>query len=159
MEINGTHFRTIWLEDDGWSVGIIDQTLLPHSFSTTQLKSLEEVCTAIESMQVRGAPLIGVTAAYGLALALKEDPSDTSMENAIQRLIETRPTAVNLQWALEMVRTAIESLVGSERVAAAYAKASGLADNDVSACSRIGRAALASGPAAPRTRTYFASIS
>jgi len=79
MDINGTHYRTIWLEDDGWSVGIIDQTLLPHEFSTTRLTSLEETCVAIETMQVRGAPLIGVTAAYGLALALRSESSDDAM--------------------------------------------------------------------------------
>jgi len=139
MDINGTHYRTIWLEDDGWSVGIIDQTLLPHEFSTARLTSLEETCVAIETMQVRGAPLIGVTAAYGLALALRSDSSDDAMFQAIQRLTATRPTAVNLQWALERVRKAVEKLTGADRISAAYAKASGLAEEDVSACARIGR--------------------
>lgn len=139
MDIKGKHFRTIWLEDDGWSVGIIDQTLLPHQFSTANLTTLEETCVAIETMQVRGAPLIGVTAAYGLALALRADASDQAMFTAIERLTATRPTAVNLQWALERVRSAIESLLGEERVSAAYAKAAGLAEEDVSACARIGR--------------------
>ncbi len=139
MDINGTHYRTIWLEDDGWSVGIIDQTLLPHRFSTAQLTTLEEICLAIETMQVRGAPLIGVTAAYGLALALRTDASDQSLYEAIQRLGETRPTAVNLQWALEKIRSAVENLEGADRVSAAYAKAAGLAEEDVSSCARIGR--------------------
>lgn len=139
MDINGTHFRTIWLEDDGWSVRIIDQTLLPHQFSTVRLTTLEEACVAIETMQVRGAPLIGVTAAYGLALALRVDSSDQAMMKAIEQLSATRPTAVNLQWALERVRSAVESLVGEDRVSAAYAKAAGLAEEDVSACARIGR--------------------
>ncbi len=139
MDIKGTHYRTIWLEDDGWSVRIIDQTLLPHEFSTTCLSSLEETCVAIETMQVRGAPLIGVTAAYGLALALRSDPSDSMMHRAIQQLTATRPTAVNLQWALERVRTAVEKLTGADRISAAYAKAAGLADEDVSACAKIGR--------------------
>ncbi len=139
MDVNGVHYRTIWLEDDGWSVRIIDQTLLPHEFSTTLLTTLEETCSAIETMQVRGAPLIGVTAAYGLALALRSNSSDAAMQQAIDRLTATRPTAVNLQWALERVRNAVENLQGEERVSAAYAKAAGLADEDVSACSRIGR--------------------
>ncbi len=139
MDINGTHYRTIWLEDDGWSVGIIDQTLLPHEFSTTSLTTLENFCVAIETMQVRGAPLIGVTAAYGLALALRTDPSDQSLSRAIHRLGGTRPTAINLQWALERVRSAVEDLVGADRVSAAYAKAAGLAEEDVSSCARIGR--------------------
>ena len=139
MDIDGTHYRTIWLEDDGWSLRIIDQTLLPHDFSTARLTTLEETCVAIETMQVRGAPLIGVTAAYGLALALRTDPSDQSLSQAIERLGATRPTAVNLQWALEKVRSAVENLVGEDRVSAAYAKAAGLAEEDVSSCARIGR--------------------
>jgi len=139
MDINGTHYRTIWVEDDGWSVGIIDQTLLPHEFLIARLTTLDEVCIAIETMQVRGAPLIGVAAAYGLALALRTDASDKSLLEAIERLGATRPTAVNLQWALEKVRAAVENLVGEDRVSAAYAKAAGLADEDVSACARIGR--------------------
>lgn len=139
MDVNGIHYRTIWLEDDGWSVGAIDQTLLPHEFSTARLTTLEEVCVAIETMLVRGAPLIGVTAAYGLALALRTDASDQALQQAVERLVATRPTAVNLQWALEMVRSAVESLTGGDRVTAAYGKAAGLAENDVSACARIGR--------------------
>ncbi len=139
MDINGTHYRTIWLEDDGWSVGIIDQTLLPHEFLIARLTTLDEVCVAIEKMQVRGAPLIGVTAAYGLALAVRRDASDQSLSQAIERLAATRPTAVNLQWALEKVRSAVENLSGEDRVSAAYAKAAGLAEEDVSACVRIGR--------------------
>lgn len=139
MDIKGKHYRTIWLEDDGWSIGIIDQTLLPHVFETARLTTLEEVCTAIETMQVRGAPLIGVTAAYGLALALRTDASDQHMHEAIKRLSDTRPTAVNLRWALEKVRGAIESLSGEERISGAYAKSASLAEKDVSACARIGR--------------------
>ncbi len=96
MDIKGTHYRTIWLEDDGWSVRIIDQTLLPHEFSTTCLSSLEETCVAIETMQVRGAPLIGATAAYGLCLGLRRDPSDEGMERTINVLTRmSRLTAEN----------------------------------------------------------------
>ncbi len=120
-------------------MGIIDQTLLPHEFSTARLTTLEETCCAIETMRVRGAPLIGVTAAYGLALALRSDASDQAMDHAIHRLTSTRPTAVNLAWALERVRYAVEDLSGSERVSAAFSKAAGMADEDVSACARIGR--------------------
>ena len=139
MDVEGKHYRTIWLEDDGWSVGIIDQSLLPHRFSTARLTALEEACEAISTMRVRGAPLIGVTAAYGLALALREDPSNEAMERAIDRLTRTRPTAVNLAWALERVRSSVETLRGGERVAAAYARAASLAEEDVAACTRIGR--------------------
>lgn len=139
MDIQGRHYRTIWLEDDGWSVGIIDQTLLPHEFSTIRLQQVEQACRAIETMEVRGAPLIGVTAAYGMALAMREDASDANVGSALKRLKATRPTAVNLTWALEQVRIAIEGLSGEDRVSAAYARAAGLAEMEVSACQRIGR--------------------
>src|ERR1051325_3729191 len=101
MNINGKHYRTIWLNDDGWSVGIIDQTKLPFVFETVTLRDLDEAARAIKSMQVRGAPLIGATAAYGVALALRADASDEALERACALLAATRPTAVNLKWDLE----------------------------------------------------------
>src|SRR5512139_20974 len=99
MNIDGKAYRTIWVAADGYSVEIIDQTKLPHAFSIVALKTLEDAARAIKSMQVRGAPLIGATAAYGVALALRQDASDAALERAYALLVATRPTAINLKWA------------------------------------------------------------
>ena len=96
MKVAGKHTRSIWLEADGVTVGAIDQTLLPHRFATIRLETLQDAARAIVTMQVRGAPLIGATAAYGVCLALREDASDESLERAYAALIATRPTAINL---------------------------------------------------------------
>ena len=138
MKINGTAYRTIWLNDDGWSVEIIDQTKLPHELVTARLATMEDAAVAIRTMQVRGAPLIGATAAYGVCLALREDTSDEAMDAAIAHLAEQRPTAVNLRWALEEIRKAIRNLPREERVAAAYRQAATLCDEDIEACRMIG---------------------
>ena len=92
MKVGGRAYRSIWLAEDGWAVEIIDQTRLPHGFVTRRLENLDAAATAIRDMRVRGAPLIGATAAYGLALALRADPSDTNLERAAEVLIATRPT-------------------------------------------------------------------
>ena len=107
MNIDGRPWRTIWLEAGGRSVGVIDQTLLPHRFVTRSLATVDEAAEAIVTMVVRGAPLIGVTGAYGLMLALQADPSDAALAAAFARLDATRPTAINLRWALERVRAAV----------------------------------------------------
>ena len=138
MKIGGQHYRTIWLNPDGWSVEIIDQTKLPHRFETVALRSCEDAARAILTMQVRGAPLIGVTAAYGLAMALREDASDEGMDRAIAFLARQRPTAINLRWALEEVRAAIRNLPRESRVEAAYRRAAELCDQDVETCRLIG---------------------
>ena len=138
MKIGGQHYRTIWLNPDGWSVEIIDQTKLPHRFETVALRSCEDAARAILTMQVRGAPLIGVTAAYGLAMALREDASDEGMDRAIAFLARQRPTAINLRWALEEVRAAIRNLPRECRVEAAYRRAAELCDQDVETCRLIG---------------------
>src|SRR6266566_9718185 len=96
MKVDGRHTRTIWLEPDGWSVGAIDQTRLPHRFETVRLATLEDAVRAIATMQVRGAPLIGATAAYGVCLALNADPSDAALARAYESLQGARPTAINL---------------------------------------------------------------
>src|SRR3974390_3185627 len=103
MNIDGKPTRTIWLESDGTSVGIIDQTQLPHCFVTARLASLDDAARAIATMQVRGAPLLGAAAAYGLWLALRADASDEALERAYETLLATRPTAINLKWALDEV--------------------------------------------------------
>lgn len=138
MKIAGTPYRTIWLESDGWSVGIIDQTLLPHRFEIRRLTNLDDAATAIRDMQVRGAPLIGAAAAYGLALAVAADASDSGLEHAITTLGATRPTAVNLHWALARARARIEPLDIDDRAAAAYAFAAELCDEDVAINRAIG---------------------
>ena len=100
MKVNGEHFQTIWLDSTESIIHIIDQTKLPHHFTTKPLHSLDEVINAIKIMEVRGAPLIGVTAAFGIAFAMKSNSSDDSLKDASSRLFQSRPTAVNLQWAL-----------------------------------------------------------
>ncbi len=138
MKVGGVHYRTIWLEKDGASVGIIDQTRLPHAFETLTLRTLADAEHAIKSMQVRGAPLIGVAAAYGVCLALAADASNASLDAACATLGATRPTAVNLNWALRVMQSALRPVPPSERVAAAYAKAAQIADEDVETCRLIG---------------------
>ncbi len=131
MNVNGKPFRSIWLADDGWSVEIIDQTRLPHEFVTVRLTGLEDAADAIRNMQVRGAPLIGATAAYGVCLALHRDASDEALEEAGRMLLATRPTGVNLQWAIREMNSLIEPLPESERVEAAYRRAGEICDEDV----------------------------
>ena len=109
MKVDGKHTRTIWLEADGWSVGVIDQTQLPHRFATVRLATLDDAAHAIASMQVRGAPLIGATAAYGVCLALRADASDEALERAYAMLLATRPTAINLKWALDEMVAAVRN--------------------------------------------------
>ena len=124
MNIDGKAWRTIGLEEGGEAVWVIDQTLLPHRFETRSLRSLEDAAVAISTMVVRGAPLIGVTGAYGLMLALQHDPSDGALATAFEQLNATRPTAVNLRWALERVRERLLPLPEAERVALSRSKAS-----------------------------------
>ncbi|HEX8026910.1 MAG TPA: S-methyl-5-thioribose-1-phosphate isomerase, partial [Vicinamibacterales bacterium] len=142
MKINGKQTRSIWLEPDGQSVGIIDQTLLPHWFATLHLKSCEDAAHAIKSMQTRGAPLIGAVAAYGLAMALRVDASDENLERAYAALLSTRPTAINLKWALDEVMAAVRNRAREERVAAAYTRAAEICDEDAAMSEAIGRHGL-----------------
>lgn len=142
MKVNGEHTRSIWLESDGWSVGIIDQTVLPHRFATLRLTTLEEAAHAIKSMQLRGAPLIGAAAAYGMCLALRTDASDESLERAYAALLATRPTAINLKWALDEMVAAVRNQPREARVAAAYKRAMEINDEDVAINQSIGRHGL-----------------
>jgi len=142
MKVNGAHTRTIWLEADRWSVGIIDQTVLPHRYATLRLTTLEQAAHAIKSMQVRGAPLIGAAAAYGLCLALRADASDEHLERAYAVLHATRPTAINLKWALDEMVAAVRNQPRDARVAAAYRRAAEIADQDVAICQGIGHNGL-----------------
>jgi methylthioribose-1-phosphate isomerase len=131
MKVDGKHFRTIWLEGDGATVGAIDQRRLPHEFVIARLQTCEDAADAIGSMLVRGAPLIGATAAYGMALAMREDASDAGLDRAYARLIATRPTAINLKWALDEMRAMLRPLAPSARSDAAYARADAIAEDDI----------------------------
>src|SRR4051795_2691190 len=138
MKVDGRYTRSIWLEADGWSVGAIDQTVLPHRFATLRLTTLAEAAHAVTSMQVRGAPLIGAAAAYGVCLALRADASDEALERAFATLMATRPTAINLKWALEEMVAAVRNRPREERVAAAYRRAAEICDEDVAINRAIG---------------------
>jgi methylthioribose-1-phosphate isomerase len=140
MRIDGSDYRTIWLDPDGRKVHVIDQTGLPHRFETRTLARCEDAAAAISNMTVRGAPLIGVTGAYGMALGVSRDPNDASVESAHALLLATRPTAVNLRWALDRLRALLLAAPVSERVDLAYAEAEKIAEEDVAACQAIGRA-------------------
>jgi methylthioribose-1-phosphate isomerase len=143
MLIDGRPTRTIWPAADGsGDVEILDQTLLPHAVEVTRLASLAQAAHAIRTMQVRGAPLIGATAAYGVCLALREDASDAGLDAAMKCLIATRPTAVNLAWALGQMDEAVRPLPPSDRYDAAWARAAAICDEDVEACRRIGEHGL-----------------
>jgi len=142
MKVGGKSMRTIWLEPDGWSVGVIDQTALPHRLVTARLTTLAEAAHAIRAMVIRGAPLIGATAAYGLCLALREDASDEGLERAYAMLIASRPTAINLKWALDEMMAAVRNRPRAERLAAAYRRAAEICDEDVAINTGIGRSGL-----------------
>lgn len=139
MRIHGESYRSIFLADDGWTVAVVDQTRLPFAFELRHLRSAEDAAAAIADMIVRGAPLIGVTAAYGVALGMREDPSDAALERCVEKLGRTRPTAVNLRWALARMSDALRNTAGSRRAERAYAEASLIAEEDVAACAAIGR--------------------
>src|ERR1700755_2242627 len=110
MKVDGKHFRSIWLEPDGWSVGAIDQRRLPHELVVARIASVEAAPDAVRGMRVRGAPLIGATAAYGMALAMRADGSDAALDQAYRLLIATRPTAINLKWALDEMQRRLQPL-------------------------------------------------
>jgi len=142
MKVDGKPTRTIWLEPDGWSVGVIDQTALPHRYVTARLTNLAEAAHAIRAMVIRGAPLIGAAAAYGMCLALREDASDEALERAYATLLAARPTAINLKWALEEMMAAVRNRPRAERTAAAYRRAAEICDEDVAINKAIGRNGL-----------------
>ncbi len=149
MKIDGTPYRSVWVDpDDGWSVRIFDQTKLPWALDILRLTTLEQAAHAIRSMQVRGAPLIGAVAAYGVCLALRGDAAEAALradaaDAALERdgamLAATRPTAVNLRWAIDRMLGVLRPLAPAERVAAAWAEAGRIADEDVAQCEAIGR--------------------
>jgi methylthioribose-1-phosphate isomerase len=143
MKIDGTPYRAIWLDEtDHWSVRIIDQTKLPWALDIPRLTSMDEIAHAIKAMLVRGAPLIGATAAYGVALAMRADASDANLAHAIAVLGATRPTAINLRWALARMEALLKPLNGAARAAASYVEAAAICDDDVATNQSIGRHGL-----------------
>jgi methylthioribose-1-phosphate isomerase len=143
MRVDGTAYRTIWLDADGAMVRIIDQTRLPHLFETATLATVADAAHAIRSMMVRGAPLIGAAAAYGMALAMRADPDDAGLDAAYDVLLATRPTAVNLRWALDDMRSRLRDASVARRCEIAYARAAAVCDEDVAINSAIGDAGVA----------------
>jgi methylthioribose-1-phosphate isomerase len=143
MKVDGKHFSSIWLEPDGTTVSAIDQRRLPHDFVVARLTSCDAAADAIRSMLVRGAPLIGATAAYGMALAMRADNSDAALDRAYKTLIATRPTAINLKWALDGMGSLLRPLPPPQRAAAAYARASDIAEEDIAINRGIGQHGLA----------------
>jgi methylthioribose-1-phosphate isomerase len=142
MKVDGNAMRSIWLEPDGWSVGVIDQTALPHRLATARLTTLDEAAHAIRAMLIRGAPLIGATAAYGVCLALRADPSDEMLERAYATLLATRPTAINLKWALDEMMAVVRNRSRAERTAAAYRRAGEISEEDIAINTAIGKNGL-----------------
>ena len=138
MIVEGKPTRTIWLAANRSTVKIIDQTRLPHEFIIVGLDTLDDAARAISNMQVRGAPLIGATAAYGMALAMGDNPSDIGVTIAYKMLYDARPTAVNLRWALDDLKAVLDPLPEGERKTAAYARAAEIADEDAEQCSSLG---------------------
>ena len=138
MKVDGKHYRTIYPVDDGNVVEVIDQSRLPHEFALVRLSTLDDAVRAIADMIVRGAPLIGATGAYGMALALRADSSTESLRAARERLVAARPTAVNLRWAVDEIVAAVAPLPAVERAAAAFQCAGDICDEDVASCSSIG---------------------
>ena len=138
MRVRGRHYRSIWLAEDGWAVQIIDQTRLPHEFAVVRLETAADAAHAIATMMVRGAPLIGATAAYGLCLAVRRDSSIAALEAAYATLLATRPTAVNLRWALDEMMAVMTQLPAERRVEAAYRRCAEICDEDVAINAAIG---------------------
>ncbi|WP_420338815.1 S-methyl-5-thioribose-1-phosphate isomerase [Roseibium sp.] len=142
MKVNGTQYRSLWWDAELNCLQIIDQRWLPHEFTTQPVRTMQEFADAIVEMRVRGAPLIGATAAYGVALAMANDPSDANLDAAWTFLEKTRPTAINLRWALNRCRTALKKMPVEARAAAALQLAHDISDEDVEINRRIGENGL-----------------
>ncbi|MTI18548.1 S-methyl-5-thioribose-1-phosphate isomerase [Rhodobacteraceae bacterium RKSG542] len=138
MEVQGVAYRSIWAIEEGKRVGIIDQTRLPHEFVEVELTAMNDAAIAIRDMWVRGAPLIGATAAYGMALAMSEDTSNDSLDHAYETLYATRPTAVNLRWALDDMKMLLQPAMQEDRVAIAWQRAREICDEDAEANRQLG---------------------
>ena len=142
MKVQGTHYRSIWYDHKDCQVKIIDQRWLPHDFRIVALTNLDEFALAIRDMWVRGAPLIGATAAYGVAISLSSDASDSGLQNTYDTLIETRPTAINLKWALDRLLRALGQVSQGDRASKALELAHLVAEEDVGINKKIGEHGL-----------------
>jgi len=138
MKVDGEHFRSIWFDNESSTVKIIEQRWLPHEFKVVELQTREDFATAIRDMWVRGAPLIGATAAYGVAVQMGIDPSNASLDETFKVLHQTRPTAINLRWALNHMRELLKPLPESERASVAMHRAAEICDEDVECNRQIG---------------------
>ena len=142
MLVDGKPYRSIWISSDGWSVDVIDQTRLPHRLDFLNLSRMIDACSAIRDMVVRGAPLIGATAAYGFYLAMREDPSDTGMDKAYTALLDTRPTAINLRWALDRLQGLLTDEDPGKRATLAFSEATRISTEDIETNRAIGQHGL-----------------
>ncbi|MFZ5747457.1 MAG: S-methyl-5-thioribose-1-phosphate isomerase [Pseudomonadota bacterium] len=142
MILEGRYTRSILRTEDGKGARILDQRQLPWEIRWVELRSADAAAVAIREMWTRGAPMIGATAAYGLAMALAADPSDSGLAAAHAMLLETRPTAINLRWALDVVRDAVAPLAPADRAQAAFARADAICDEDAALCRSIGEHGL-----------------
>ena len=142
MKIGSKHYRTIWCDDPESGVSIIDQTCLPFELKIATLKERQHAFDAIRNMQVRGAPLVGATAAYGVALAMREDSTTTGLNATLETLALARPTAINLNWALNRMREVLSEIPDSQRAERAFAEAQIICDEDVALCESIGEHGL-----------------
>jgi len=158
VRIDGVAFRSVEPGADQASILVFDQTLLPWRVERIQLRSVEDCARAITTMQVRGAPLIGAVAAYGVAIGLRSDPSDAGLDAAVARLGSTRPTAVNLAWALARMTDRIRNQARADRAALAWAEAAAICEDDVATCEAIGRNALPLIEEVAATRRSGASV-
>ena len=140
MKVNKKNYSTIWSENE--KIQIIDQTFLPFKFKIDELKSLDDYCTAIETMKVRGAPLIGITAAFGFAKSIIKNPKNSNIERSYIKLLKTRPTAVNLKWALEKIKKNILELPNDLRGEVAMKLAQSMRSEDIKNCKKIGENGL-----------------
>jgi len=143
LKVGDRHYRSLWWDDDAGTLRIIDQRWLPHDFRIAELRTIDECAVAIRDMWVRGAPLIGATAAYAVALRMAADPADEALSAAWRLLHATRPTAINLRWALDRCRDTLRPLPAGARAEAALALAHRIADEDVEINRRIGEHGLA----------------
>ena len=140
MKVKNRNFSTIWTENK--EIKIIDQTRLPFEFKIQKLESLNDFCKAIKDMKVRGAPLIGVAAAFGLAKSIENNPSIANIKNSYNKLLKTRPTAVNLKWALDIIKKELLKTIPNKRASLAIELAKLIRDDDIENCKRIGNHGL-----------------
>ena len=138
MLVDGEHYRSIWIDDETGLLQIIDQTRLPHRFEVRTIADMASALEAIRTMRVRGAPLLGATAAHAIAISLANDPGDVALKRAAKELIATRPTAINLRWAVERVVDAVWTTAPSERAERAREEATAICNEDVANCEAIG---------------------